>query len=71
MRNGAQITLADTERWIAHMEAAFDATPEFDKDSRRKTMAFLRHTAFFIYKGVEMGRARQQQQQQQHVPASH
>uniref|UniRef100_A0A7S3LSX9 Globin n=1 Tax=Aplanochytrium stocchinoi TaxID=215587 RepID=A0A7S3LSX9_9STRA len=39
-------------RWIEHMEAAMDATPEIDAECKKVMLDFLKHTAYFIHIGV-------------------
>lgn len=51
------------ERWIAHMTAAINATPEVDEDSKRRLLNFLRHTAYFITSGMELMKKRQEEGQ--------
>lgn len=40
------------ERWLFHMRAAFDDTPEIDADSRTRMLDFFTHTAYFLHLGV-------------------
>lgn len=40
------------ERWLFHMRAAFDETPEIDADSRQRMLDFFSHTAYFLHLGV-------------------
>jgi truncated hemoglobin YjbI len=40
------------ERWLCHMRAAFDDTPEIDADSRGRMLDFFAHTAYFLHLGV-------------------
>jgi truncated hemoglobin YjbI len=40
------------ERWLFHMRAAFDDTPEISADARQRMLDFFTHTAYFLHLGV-------------------
>jgi len=40
------------ERWLYHMRAALEDTPEIDADSRERMFDFFSHTAYFLHLGV-------------------
>eukprot|EP01116_Phalansterium_solitarium_P019381 TRINITY_DN5382_c0_g1_i2.p1 TRINITY_DN5382_c0_g1~~TRINITY_DN5382_c0_g1_i2.p1 ORF type:complete len:154 (-),score=35.03 TRINITY_DN5382_c0_g1_i2:108-569(-) len=45
------VTKETADRWLHHMRAAFDATPEIDPESRRRMLNYLTHTAYFLVAG--------------------
>jgi truncated hemoglobin YjbI len=47
----ALVTRDTAARWLAHMEAAMDGTPELDADAVRRLRWFFRYTAYFIVEG--------------------
>ncbi|CAK9225366.1 unnamed protein product [Sphagnum troendelagicum] len=48
------ITEQAAVRWLEHMQAAIDSTPEIDPDSRKLMLNFLKHTAYFLVAGKEI-----------------
>ncbi|XP_024393913.1 two-on-two hemoglobin-3 [Physcomitrium patens] len=41
-------------RWLEHMQAALNDTPEIDADSKKRMFDFFKHTAYFLVAGKEL-----------------
>eukprot|EP00897_Mesotaenium_endlicherianum_P002444 jgi/Mesen1/2227/ME000152S01311 len=48
------VTSSGAARWLHHMKAALEATPEIDADAHERMLFFFRHTAHFLVAGKEL-----------------